>query len=141
MIEFLFDTARSVVDLVVAGVVDRFPTMPIIVPHAGGVLPMLADRVAGFLSIFGDPENPAPDLRAALAELHYDLAGDPFPRLIPSLLTLVPRERILYGTDYCWTPAPGVARRLQIIEADSPDWRSSTTAAAQALLDAVRRIS
>lgn len=139
MIEFLFDTARSVVDLVVAGVIDRHPSMPVIVPHAGGVLALLADRVAGFLSIFGDPDQPAPDLREVLGRLHYDLAGDPFPRLIPSLLTLVPRERILYGTDYCWTPAPGVARRLQIIEADSPDWVISTTAAAQTLLDAVRR--
>lgn len=139
MIEFLFDTARAVTDLVLAGVPRRFPRMPIIVPHAGGVLPMVADRIQGFMSIFGDPEAPRPDVHGDLARMYYDLAGDPFPRLVPALLTLTDRGHVLYGTDYCWTPAPGVARRLELIEADSPDWRASTTRAARSLLDDVRR--
>ena len=139
MIEFMFDTARAVTDLIVAGVPDRFPRMPIIVPHGGGVLPMLVDRIQGFLSIFGDPDQPRPDVHGALAGMYFDLAGDPFPRVIPSLLTLVDRSHVLYGTDYCWTPAPGVAKRLAIIECDSPDWRASTTRAARALLDNVTR--
>ena len=137
MIEFMFDTARAVTDLVLAGVLDRYPTMPVIVPHAGGVLPLLADRIQGFMSIFGDPDQPKPDVHGALARMYYDLAGDPFPRLIPSLLTIVPRDHVLYGTDYCWTPPPGVAKRLALIEADSPDWKATTTIAARALLDAV----
>lgn len=139
MIEFMFDTARAVTDLVLAGVPARFPRMPIIVPHAGGVLPLLADRIQGFMSIFGDPEQPKPDVHGALAGMYYDLAGDPFPRLVPSLLTIATRDHVLYGTDYCWTPAPGVAKRLALIEADSPDWRASTTLAARVLLDGVIR--
>jgi 6-methylsalicylate decarboxylase len=138
MIEFMFDTARAVTDLVLAGVPQRFPGMPIIVPHAGGVLPLLADRIQGFMSIFGDPDQPKPDVHGALAGMFYDLAGDPFPRLVPSLLTITSRDHLLYGTDYCWTPAPGVAKRLALIESDSPDWRASTTRAARALLDDVR---
>lgn len=139
MIEFMFDTARAVTDLILAGVPQRFPQMPIIVPHGGGVLPMLADRIQGFMSIFGDPDQPRPDVPGALAGMYYDLAGDPFPRVIPALLTLVDRSHVLYGTDYCWTPPPGVAKRLSIIEADSPDWRVSTTRAARTLLDNVTR--
>jgi predicted TIM-barrel fold metal-dependent hydrolase len=136
MIEFMFDTARAVTDLILAGVLDRHPDMPVIVPHAGGVLPLLADRIQGFMSIFGDPDQPKPDVHGALARMYYDLAGDPFPRLVPSLLTIVPRDHVLYGTDYCWTPAPGVAKRLSLIEADSPAWKDTTTTAARALLDA-----
>lgn len=137
MIEFMFDTARAVTDLVLAGVPDRFGRMPVIVPHAGGVLPLLADRIQGFMSIFGDPSVPKPDVHGALARFYYDLAGDPFPRLVPALLTVTSRDHVLYGTDYCWTPAPGVAKRLALITADSPDWQASTTRAARALLDAV----
>ena len=137
MMEYMFDTARAVTDLIVAGVPQHFPRMPIVVPHAGGVLPLLADRIQGFLSLFGDPDQPKPDVHGDLARMYFDLAGDPFPRLVPSLLTIVPRDHVLYGTDYCWTPAPGVAKRLSLIEADSPDWRTSTTSAARALLRAV----
>jgi 6-methylsalicylate decarboxylase len=137
MIEFMFDTARAVTDLILSGVPQRFPRMPVVVPHAGGVLPLLADRIQGFMSIFGDPDQPKPDVHGALAGMFYDLAGDPFPRLVPSLTTIVPRDHILYGTDYCWTPAPGVAKRQAIIEADSREWRASTTTASRALLNAV----
>mgnify|MGYP003340591896 FL=1 len=139
MMEFMFDTARAVTDLVLAGVPQRFPQMQVIVPHAGGVLPLLADRIQGFMSIFGDPAAPKPDVHGALARFYYDLAGDPFPRLVPALLTITDRDHVLYGTDYCWTPAPGVAKRLDLINADSPDWKASPTAAARALLDAVAR--
>lgn len=139
MIEFMFDTARSVADLILAGVPQRFPSMRIVVPHAGGVLPLLADRIQGFMSIFGDPDQPKPDVLGALRGFYYDLAGDPFPRLVPSLLTITDREHIVYGTDYPWTPAPGVTRRLSTIDADSPDWRRSTTHTARTLLDNVKR--
>lgn len=138
MIEFMFDTARAVTDLILAGVPQRFPRMPIIVPHAGGVLPLLADRIQGFMTIFGDPDQPKPDVHGALAGMYFDLAGDPFPRLVPTLLTLVPRDHLLYGTDYPWTPAPGVARRLQLITDDSGEWQASTSRTARTLLDNVK---
>lgn len=134
MIEFMFDTARTVTDLMLAGVPRRFPKMPIIVPHAGGVLPLLADRIQGFMSIFGDPDVPIPDIHGDLAGFYYDLAGDPFPRVIPSLLTVTGRDHVLYGTDYPWSPARGVVKRLAIIEADDTGWRASSTAAARTLL-------
>lgn len=139
MIEFLFDTARAVTDLVLAGVPDRFPDMPIIVPHAGGVIPLVADRIQGFMTIFGKPDEPRPQVHAALARMYYDLAGDPFPRLLPALLTIAPTEQVLYGTDYPWTPAPGVAKRITAIEADDQAWRERTAGSARRLLDDVRR--
>lgn len=139
MIEFLFDTARAVADLILAGVPSRYPGMPIIVPHAGGVIPLIADRVQGFMSIFGDPEQPKPDVHGALRGMHFDLAGDPLPRCLPALLTITDADHLLYGTDYPWTPAPGVSRRQESIRADSDAWQARTTATARGLLDNVRR--
>ena len=48
MLEFLFDTTRAVVDLVLNGTVARHPGIEFIVPHAGATLPMVADRVSVF---------------------------------------------------------------------------------------------
>ena len=73
MIEFMFDTARSIVDLVLSGAADRYPNLKIIVPHAGGVLPLLADRVERFRSIGGEPGDRR-TVKAVLAQLYYDLA-------------------------------------------------------------------
>ena len=56
MLEFLFDTTRAVVNLVLNGTVARLPNLRLIIPHAGATLPVIADRVAGFALLMGvDP--------------------------------------------------------------------------------------
>lgn len=49
MVEYIFDTARTVTDLVMAGVLTRHPNMRVIVPHCGGAIPVLADRINEFI--------------------------------------------------------------------------------------------
>lgn len=151
MVEFIFDTARTVTDLLFAGTLARHPRLRVIVPHCGGALPVLADRVNGFLRLFpsggngggngsGDAGDDAPDAVAQLRRLHYDMAGPAFPRQIPALLRLVEPDRLLYGSDYCFTPAPAVAAHVAAVD-DAPSpvpgatWRSLTTANARGLLE------
>ncbi len=44
-------------------------------------------------------------------------------------------ERILYGSDFCWTPAFGVAKQVAALDADrSIDWRRVTSENAQRVL-------
>jgi predicted TIM-barrel fold metal-dependent hydrolase len=105
MIEFLFDTTRCVIDLAVGGVLTRYPHIRWIVPHAGAVLPTLAHRVAAMSAYTGTPV----DLPAVLGGLYYDLAGMPVPVALGALLTLVGPDRLLYGSDFPFTPAPAVA--------------------------------
>jgi predicted TIM-barrel fold metal-dependent hydrolase len=50
MVEYIFDTARTVTDLVMAGVLTRHPDMRVIVAHCGGAIPVLADRINEFLT-------------------------------------------------------------------------------------------
>jgi predicted TIM-barrel fold metal-dependent hydrolase len=108
MIEFIFDTARVVTGLILAGTLTRHPEINIIVPHGGGALPLLADRIKAFLSASSPPLDPAPDPVAQLRRLYYDLAGTPFPRQVPALLSLVGPGQLLYGSDFCFTPALGI---------------------------------
>ena len=81
MVEFLFDTSRAVVNMVLNGVVARHPNIEVIVPHAGAALPVIADRVAAFAFILEDLD-PGADVYRDLARLHYDLAG--FPAAAPT---------------------------------------------------------
>ncbi|MEU3660444.1 amidohydrolase family protein [Streptomyces sp. NPDC032940] len=111
-----------------------------IVPHCGGALPVLADRIDGFMKLFLPAgEGDAPDAVAQLRRLHYDMAGPAFPRQVPALLSLVDPDRLLYGSDYCWTPAAGVDAHAAAVDAapvpvGAADWRSLTTANALRLL-------
>ncbi|MDG9719029.1 amidohydrolase family protein [Streptomyces sp. DH24] len=145
MVEFVFDTARTVTDLLMAGTLERHPGLRVIVPHCGGALPVLADRINGFMRLFLPPgEGTAPDAVEQLRGLYYDMAGPAFPRQIPALLGLVEPDRLLYGSDYCWTPAHGVDAHIAAVNAaDVPvpgeTWQSLTTSNARRLLPRLAR--
>lgn len=102
MLEFLFDTTRAVVDLVLNGTIARHPDLELIVPHAGATLPMIVDRVSVFAMLL--QVDPAVDVLRDVARLHYDLAGFPLPRQLDALLTITALEHLHYGSDYPFTP-------------------------------------
>lgn len=139
MIEYIFDTTRTVTDLLTSGALERHPNMTVVVPHCGGALPVLADRIGEFMRQFlGAHAEPTADAVEQLRRLHYDIAGPAFPREVPALLGLAAPERLLFGSDYCWTPPPVVAAHLAAVDAAEPPvdgatWRTLTTANARPL--------
>ncbi|MFD3310534.1 amidohydrolase family protein [Streptomyces sp. NPDC058694] len=145
MVEYIFDTARTVTDLIMAGVLTRHPNMQVIVPHCGGAIPVLADRINEFMGLFLPEQEPlALDAVQQLRGLYYDMAGTAFPRQVPALLKLVDPDRALFGSDYCWTPSPLADAHIAAIDAaDSPmdgtTWRSLTSANAKRLLSGTAR--
>jgi predicted TIM-barrel fold metal-dependent hydrolase len=102
MLEFLFDTTRAAVNLVLNGTIARHPNLRLIVPHAGATLPVIADRVALFSLALG--VDPAVDVMRDLASLHFDLAGTPIPRQLDALLAITMLEHLHYGSDFPFTP-------------------------------------
>ena len=106
MIEFPFDTTRCVVDLALGGTLGAHPNARLVVPHVGSALPVLVDRVAGFTKAIAPGDGPPVDVVGLLADLHYDLAGDATPRAIEALLNLTSPDRLLYGSDFPFPPAP-----------------------------------
>jgi predicted TIM-barrel fold metal-dependent hydrolase len=105
MIEFLLDTTRTIVDLVLNGTIAENPDLELIVPHAGATLPLLADRVHAFSQLIA----PQVDVLHDLGRLHYDLAGHVFSRQLEALLTLTTIDHLHYGSDFPFTPEPLVA--------------------------------
>jgi 6-methylsalicylate decarboxylase len=112
MLEFFFDTTRTVVELLLNGTIDRNPNVSLIVPHAGATLPLVADRVSGFASLLA----PEVDVLRALGRLHYDLAGFAVPRQLDALLTLTTLDHLHYGSDFPFTPEPLVAAAAERID-------------------------
>jgi predicted TIM-barrel fold metal-dependent hydrolase len=120
MMEFMFETTRTVFDLILSGALDRHPHLKIIVPHAGATIPVLADRVASMIPMLGvDGSLGAPQFFGHLKRFYYDLAGQPTPRLLPALLTIADEDRLLYGSDWPFTPRPLVTRLAEALR-DTP---------------------
>jgi 6-methylsalicylate decarboxylase len=120
MLEFLLDTTRAIANLVLTGTLDRYDGIRLIVPHAGAALPVLADRLAGFASLFsvGGQEAGAVDVVATLQRLHYEIgAGFPFPRHVDALLNLVDAGRLLFGTDFPFGGLPGIEANAEALAA------------------------
>jgi predicted TIM-barrel fold metal-dependent hydrolase len=117
MLEFPFETTRSVTDLVLAGVLQRHPDLRVIVAHAGAALPVLPARVDMMAPVLAHPD--VPSLRAALHTLHFVLAGAPVDEQLAALLAVADPWWLHYGSDFPFTPWQGcefLAQQLQ----DSP---------------------
>jgi predicted TIM-barrel fold metal-dependent hydrolase len=124
MLEFLFDTARAVSDLALTGTLVAYPNIRWIFTHCGGVLPAVAERIQ-MIDGLVNPGSSAPPVPDQLSGLWFDMAGNPFPHLVPALERAFGTEKLLYGSDYCWTPVRGVDRQLSKIDAAAASSRVS----------------
>ena len=120
MIEFPFDTTRTVVDLIYSGAAEAFPDVRFILQHAGGTLPFLAQRVAAFAAVpFVSPRPAGPqEVLRQLARFYYDVALSASPAQVEALRSLVPMSRILFGSDWPFTPTPLVSNALAALYAN-----------------------
>lgn len=109
LLEFLNDTTRAVINMIVNGTFARFPHIRVVVPHCGSFLPNVADRLAGLTAFLALKGKGRPvDISGALRSMYFDLSGAVYPRSAAILSTLAGPDRIMFGGDYPFTPAPAV---------------------------------
>jgi predicted TIM-barrel fold metal-dependent hydrolase len=104
LIEFVFDTTRAAVNMVLSGTLERHPDIRLILSHAGGAVPYIAGRIA-----LAD-DNPLVSANiprgaiASLRRLYYDTALSATQYALPCLQKLVDPTHILFGSDYPFAP-------------------------------------
>jgi len=129
---FTFETTTAVSRLVCSGMLDKVPDMQFLLAHSGGTLPFLAGRLD---SCVAHDETIASKLAAKPSEyltrnFYYDSLVYAPPALEASM-AFVGTDRLMFGTDCPFFPAPGVSR--EPMSADSPltpldttPWMSTT---------------
>jgi 6-methylsalicylate decarboxylase len=135
LLEFLFDTTRSVVHLAAAGVLTRYPEVRFIVPHCGAALPAVIGRIELFGSAGMIPNTPG---GFGWDSLWFDLAGAPVPDQIAAITKRFGTDHLLYGSDYCFTPPVAVDALAGKLDTDWPTgdpawWRRLTAENTRAL--------
>ncbi|RQR27803.1 amidohydrolase [Burkholderia sp. Bp9143] len=123
LIEFLCDTTRAALNLILTGTIERYPNICWILAHAGGFLPYVAWRLslANLLPEFvsGMPAG----MLTYIRRFHFDTALSPaeFPQA--ALRELVGPSQILFGSDFPFAPAPATAMQCAALER-SPIWHA-----------------
>jgi predicted TIM-barrel fold metal-dependent hydrolase len=103
VIEFTFDTCRTVTDMLYAGILNRYNNVKFILAHAGGPLPTLASRLATIGTLPWVPHPPEltqASVRTQLGRLYFDTAIAGSAASIGPVLELTEPDHIVFGTDF-----------------------------------------
>jgi 6-methylsalicylate decarboxylase len=117
ILEFMFDTTRTVTNLIYSGTLDRCPDISWIIPHAGAALPSLVGRIDMMRAVAPDRCHAAEPVANYLGRFHYDVAGPRTDDSLRGLLGIANSKHVLYGSDWPFTPAPGVTHSLEALNA------------------------
>ncbi len=110
--EYLVDETRTVIDLLTAGVLERYPNLKFVLPHVGAFMPTVIDRLArislhlvetGFM-------KQAVDIKGGMDKIYIDISGDVLPRNFANLMTMASKEKVLFGLDYPHTKRETLVR-------------------------------
>ncbi|TKA55493.1 hypothetical protein B0A49_11455 [Cryomyces minteri] len=128
--EFIFDTTRTVVDLILTGTAMTYSELKWIVPHCGSALPSVIDRVLRISSILGakqgsDRKSVPYTLQNATAliqrQFWFDLAGFSMQNQIWNMRRLVGADKFVYGSDVPFTAFPAAIGLAGEIAATLPE--------------------
>ena len=109
------EAAIAAGDLIFGGVLDAFPKLEVVLPHAGGSFPWLIGRfdngVATRKRELGHMTRPA---SAYLQRFYYDTITHS-PQIMRFLIDMVGAERVMLGSDY--NMDAGYARPVEFVDA------------------------
>jgi aminocarboxymuconate-semialdehyde decarboxylase len=97
-----FDTAVAAAQLVFGGVLDRHPSLEVVLPHGGGALPYLAGRLEHGQKVRPETRDAARrPFHEYLRRFHYDTVTHS-PEALRYLVDRVGADRVMLGSDYCF---------------------------------------
>ena len=114
-----FDTTQAILRLILSGTLERYPTLKIVTHHlGGGLLPFFNNRfMIKFPNLKHHLRKP---LSESLERVYADTAVDGTAAALPCGHAFFGTERMLFGTDYPFSPENGevyLKENLEILKA------------------------
>ncbi len=108
-----YDTGIAAASLMFGGVMDAFPKLEVVLPHAGGTFPALIGRMTHGSGVRPETKHMTRAPRAYLRRFHYDTISHS-PQIMGDIIRLVGADRVVMGTDH---PADmSVERPIEFID-------------------------
>lgn len=118
ILEFVFESTRAATSLVANRTLARFPGIRWIIPHGGGTLPYLAERLGHLRRDRAVPEREAVDVEGDLAGFYFDVTSTTRPHALACLAAVARHDHLLFGTDFPFEQATTVAAAVAELEAN-----------------------
>lgn len=115
-VEFLCDTTRAAVNLILTGTMEKYPQINWILAHAGGFLPYIAWRISLANALPELSERAPQGVLTYLRRFYFDTALSPSNYSMAALKELVEPSHILFGSDFPFAPAPATAMQCQTLD-------------------------
>jgi aminocarboxymuconate-semialdehyde decarboxylase len=96
-----FESAIAAAHLIFGGVLDRFPKLEVVLPHAGGAFPWLVGRLNRGWEKRQDLKHIKQAPLHYLRRFHYDTIGYA-DSVVDYLVRMVGADRVVMGSDYCF---------------------------------------
>ena len=106
VMEYVFETTRAIMNLIVSGTLERYPNLRFVTAHAGGAAPYIAARLneQGERTIAGLKERAPDGILSYLKSLYFGTAQATSTYSLNALLELVDVSRVVFGTDLPISP-------------------------------------
>jgi predicted TIM-barrel fold metal-dependent hydrolase len=123
LVDWTHETTRTATHLITTDTLKRHPNVKVILPHGGGTLPYIANRVGALGTAFGLFEGEAADgskkksvdefLGEAKGGLYYDMAFAGYCESLRLLLDFADKGHVLYGSDYPFGREEMIVQQLE----------------------------
>lgn len=108
ILEFFFDTTRTIMNMLDKRIFTRYPHIRFIIPHAGAVLPLVANRIPLAKGLNPSLSPNQLEIQKVMSTQYFDVAGMVLSQQLPALLEMIDPDKLLYASDTPYTPTPVV---------------------------------
>jgi len=113
MVGLMVDHSFAMLRLILGGVLERYPKLQVVQPHAGGVLPYLWGRIVNQTEIMGrGMENISRSLDHYYKRVYLDTVS-PSPLALRFAYDFAGCERLLFGSDHPWVSIDTFTRLVE----------------------------
>lgn len=116
--DFLLDTTRTAISLILSGALEKYDRIRFILAHAGGFVPYISHRIL-LTMLRNEPkwklagmalnrDRVVQQRMRTFQRFWYDTALSSTSAAFPSLLAVADPTRILFGSDFPFAPPPAV---------------------------------
>lgn len=110
MVGWDFDTTLSLIRLAASGLMERHRQLKIIVHHLGSLVPVLAGRIASFIS---RPDGDMETVMKSLKSFYVDTAEGMWNPWLESALKFFGTGHVMFGTDFPWGDSAGIIANIE----------------------------
>ncbi len=96
-----YESGIAAAYLIFGGVMDTFPKLDVMLPHAGGTFPWLSGRFDRGVECRPELKHMKQPATAYLRRFHYDTITHN-PKILGYLIDYVGADRVVLGSDYCY---------------------------------------